>query len=317
MQNLLLDKAIAQLNRVEKGIVRTLLYFDIFSYPLTTDEIIRFHPQQFLQSSDALVALQVLTKKSILFRHDEYYSLNPEIVLVQKRKRGNELAQKSLKTAQKFSALISQFPFVRGIMLSGSISKDFMDEHSDIDYFIITQPGRLWLTRGLLALFKRVFLLNSHKFFCTNYLVDTQSLEIEEKNLYTAMEAATLIPVYGRELCNRFIDLNKWTKDHFPNLSRQRTAFIIEKDLAIKRFFEKVFSGRMGDGIDRWMMKLAILRWKRLYGNSLAQDEFNIAFKSKRNISKNHPRFFQKRILRHFQEKIERFETLNNLNLWV
>ena len=76
---------------------------------------------------------------------------------------------------------ISKFPYVRAILLSGSISKGYMDKDSDVDYFIITQPNRLWVTRLLLMLFKKIFLFNSRKVFCINYFVDSEKLEIEEK----------------------------------------------------------------------------------------------------------------------------------------
>src|SRR5690606_3777846 len=104
--------------------------------------------------------------------------------------RGNLMANKFSDIARKKAKLISQFPFVRGVMASGSLSKGYADEKSDIDFFIITIPNRLWIARTLLVLYKRIFLLNSHKFFCVNYFVDEKHLGIEEKNLFTATELA-------------------------------------------------------------------------------------------------------------------------------
>ncbi len=300
--------------QAEDGVIRTLLYFDVFQYPLTLDEVMKFHPQRH-KKEDIRNAISYLRNKLIVFKHTNFYSLHPDTIFVEKRKTGNELAKKRLQTAKKFSWLISKFPFVRAIMLSGSLSKDYMDSDSDIDYFIITKPGRLWLTRGMLALFKRVFLLNSHKFFCTNYLIDSESLEIEEKNIYTAMETATLIPIYGKDLCERFVTKNQWTKQYFPNVELHRTAFIPEKVSPVKKFFERIFSGTMGEKLDLLFMRLAIQRWKRKFSNLFTAEEFELAFKSKRNVSKNHPRFFQKRIMQLFQEKIETFEVLNDMKL--
>lgn len=304
------------LKQTEAGVIRTLLYFDIFHYPLTQDEVVKFHPRKDTPEH-IQQALAFLRNKLIVFKYDTFYSLHPTPAFVQRRKAGNDLARKRLQTAKKFSGLISKFPFIRAIMLSGSLSKDYMEKDSDIDYFIITEPGRLWLTRGMLALFKRVFLLNSHKFFCTNYLIDSESLEIEEKNIYTAMETATLIPVYGRELYEKFVAKNQWTKQHLPNIEFHRTAFIAEKTSLVKDFFESVFSGTMGEKIDLFFMRLAIQRWKKKFSNSFTADEFELAFKSKRNVSKNHPLFFQKKIINHFQEKIKQFEILNDMKLSI
>ncbi len=298
----------------ETGVIRTILYFDIFRYPLTLDEIMRFHPSQ--EKPEVITnAISHLRNKLIVFKHDNFYSLHPGAVFVQRRKKGNALARKRLQTAKNFSRLISTFPFIRAIMLSGSLSKDYMEKNSDIDYFIITEPGRLWLTRGMLALFKRVFLLNSHKFFCTNYLIDSESLEIEEKNIYTAIETATLVPVYGRDLYAKFVAKNQWTKRHLPNFELHRTAFISEKVIPIKKIFEWIFTGTLGEKLDLLFMRLATKRWKKKFSDSFTPADFELAFKSSRNISKNHPRFFQKKILNHFQEKIDQFEVLNEKKL--
>jgi hypothetical protein len=309
--NALLD---VELRQTEAGVIRTLLYFDIFHYPLTQDEVVKFHPYK--ETTERIQhALAYLRNKLMIFKYDNFYSLHPTEIFVQRRKSGNELAKQRLQTAKRFSGLISKFPFVRAIMLSGSLSKDYMEKNSDIDYFIITEPGRLWLTRGMLALFKRVFLLNSHKFFCTNYLIDTESMEIEEKNIYTAMETTTLIPIYGRVLFEKFVIKNQWTKQHLPNVNLHRTAFIPERPSQVKVFLERLFSGSLGERLDLLFMRLAIKRWKRKFGDSFAPMDFELAFKSRRGVSKNHPRFFQKKILNRFQEKIERFERTNDMKL--
>ncbi|HEU5291855.1 MAG TPA: hypothetical protein VFU05_14495 [Cyclobacteriaceae bacterium] len=301
-------------NQAETGVIRTLLYFDIFHYPLTLEEIIKFHPQKNTREN-IVNAISLLRNKLVVFKLDNFYSLHPNPANAQRRKAGNELAKKRLQTARKFSWLISKFPFVRAIMLSGSLSKDYMEASSDIDYFIITEPGRLWITRGLLGLFKRLFLLNSHKFFCTNYLIDSQSLEIEEKNIYTAMETTTLIPVYGKALYEKFVIKNQWTRNHLPNMDTHRNAFIAEKISFLKNIVEKMLSGSAGEKIDLFFMNLAVNRWKKQFGDSFSSKDFELAFKSKRSVSKNHPRFFQKQILNNYQEKIEQFELLNNIKL--
>lgn len=302
-------------DQVEAGVIRTLLYFDIFHYPLTLEEMIKFHPEKGNRKEDIVNAVSYLRNKLVVFKVDNFYSLHPDRAFVQRRKAGNELAKKSLQTAKKFSWLISKFPFVRAIMISGSLSKDYMEANSDIDYFIITEPGRLWLTRGLLAIFKRLFLLNSHKFFCTNYLIDSQSLEIEEKNIYTAIETTTLIPVYGKELYEKFVTKNQWTKNYLPNMGQHRTAFIAEKPSLLKKVAEKILSGATGEKLDLTFMNFAIKRWKKQFGSSFSSADFDLAFKSRRNVSKNHPRFFQKQILNNYQEKIEAFEMSKNIKL--
>ena len=165
-------------DREEKYFLRALLYFDLFNYPLTADEVakysriaINFFDEQSLEN---------LVQRKIIYRFQNYYSIQNDPELVTRRMKGNALAEKKMKTARKVSWWLASFPFVKAVMLSGSISKGVMDEKSDIDYFIITEAKRLWIVRTAIAIFRRIFLLNSHKNLCTNYFIDTQSLEIDE-----------------------------------------------------------------------------------------------------------------------------------------
>jgi hypothetical protein len=304
----------AAMTDIEKGIIRTLLYFDIFDYPLTAEEIIKFHPSR-IDAGDITRELSLLTQRKLIFKTDTFYSVRPDSALATRRLSGNKLANEIMPTARKYSNLIFNFPFVRAVMLSGSLSKNFMDKGSDIDYFIVTERGRLWLVRGLLALFRRVFLLNSHKFFCTNYFVDVMSLEIEEKNIYTAFETATLIPVCGGELWKQFHSKNNWLKVHLPNHVAPPPVVIAERGQTFKKILEKAFSGRLGEKLDVFIMDRALQRWRKNFSAAFTPAEFDIAFKSRRNVSKGHPRFFQKRVLEYFQRKINDYEVQHQMKL--
>jgi len=126
---------------VEKHFLRALLYFDIFNYPLTAVEVARYSPAIVNFSPDRF--LEDLVSRKMLFRFENFYALQEDPQIALRRLKGNALAEKKMKTAKKFSYLVSLFPFVRAVMLSGSISKGYMDERSDIDYFIVTETNRL------------------------------------------------------------------------------------------------------------------------------------------------------------------------------
>jgi hypothetical protein len=220
-----------------------------------------------------------------------------------------------MRTAKLFSKFISHFPYVRGVLLSGSISKGYMDEKADIDYFIITEPNRLWIARILLALFKKMFLLNSYKFFCINYFISTTELEIEEKNIYTAIELATLIPMYGADVYNDFYEANQWIKTYVPNYPKRDVAKLPTfKKKVIQKVIESLLNRRFGDYVDDKIMKKFIRFDEKRYGE-LDEDTFRLAFKTRRNISKHHPNFFQKRVLESLRKKLEQLELKHNIAL--
>lgn len=300
------------LKNLEKGILRALLYFDIFDYPLTENEIAGFSPIQV--NGELKASLDALVRKKIVYQFEQYYTLHNNSQLVQRRTFGNRLAEKQLKIARKISKYISMFPFVRAVLLSGSISKDYMDEHSDIDYFIITEPRRLWVVRTAMAFFRRVFFMNSRKYFCTNYFIDSENLEISEKNMFTAVEVTTLKPMFGEKYVHNFQTVNKWCDKYLPN-RLPHNGLNDEGFVPIKQTAEKLLSSPIYDRLDRWLMNRSLARWKKKYSHRLTANDFSIAFQSTLSVSRSHPGFYQKKVLSQYELKIREFEHVHCLSL--
>ena len=302
------------LNQQERSILRTLLYFDIFQYPLSESEILRFSPTAL--NADWTASLASLCDQKIVFHIEEFYCLNQNSLLAARRMEGNLLAGKKLITARKFVYWMSLLPFVRSIMLSGSISKGYMDPNSDIDYFIITSAGRLWIVRTAMALFRRVFLFNSHKYFCTNYFIDEANTEITEKNIFTAVETTTLKPMFGKSLIHQFQLSNQWCLQFLPNCHTQNDPSEDPKNF-LKRLGEKMLPSSWWDALDVWLMKKSIAYWESRYHPLLDDHDFSIAFQSTRQVSRSHPEFYQKKVLLQYEEKINAFEIQHGVSLQV
>ena len=303
-----------EIPELSKSILHTLLYYDIFSYPLTPDEVYTGLNTNHVSSGDVKRELDKLCNGGLVFSKKEFYMLKNDEQLISKRLKGNLLAEKKLHTAFRMSGIISGFPFVRSILLSGSISKGYMEYDSDIDFFIITHPNRVWLTKLLLMLFKKIFLLNSKKNFCVNYFIDADKLEIDEKNIFTAMELTTLIPTYGPMLYDKLYNKNIWIKDFYPNFPKRNPAVKNKKTGIIKTTLEKLFGGKFGDKLDDYSMAFFKKYIERKYKN-FNPDELSLAFKMTKKESKHHPKFFQKRVLEELRGKIKSFEEKHNLSL--
>jgi predicted nucleotidyltransferase len=296
------------LTPLRSSIIRTLAYYDIFSYPLTATEIYYNLGSNHTNLDEIKNELKNLSSYNIIYSKEEFFQLTDDEKYILRRKKGNELAKRRLKTAKKVSDLISRFPFIRGILLSGSISKGFMEEDSDIDYFIITYPNRVWFSRLILMLFKKLFLFNSKKIFCINYFVDSEKLEIEEKNIFTATEIVTLLPTYGKKIYDEFYEKNYWVKEFYPNYPKRETGNVIDrKDGIVKNFLEKILSKNIGDKIDDFAMSV-FEKFNRIKYKNYGNEEFKIAFKSSKKESKHHPKFFQRRVLEEFNRKLELLE---------
>ncbi|MEQ9414668.1 MAG: hypothetical protein RIF39_12605, partial [Cyclobacteriaceae bacterium] len=217
--------------------------------------------------------------------------------------------------AHKQAALIQKFPFVKSVMASGSLSKGYMDDTCDLDFFIITQPKRLWIARTLLVLYKRIFLANSHKYFCVNYFIDENSLEIEEKNLYTAIELSTLIPLTGLDYHEKLMQANQWTVNYLPNSNNTEAIGIGNSPYSpVKKTLEGIINIIFPQSMNSFLMKLTLSRWKKLYAEKYERDDFQIAFKTKPNVSKNHPNYYQKKVMDRYHEKWDEFSNRFQLN---
>jgi hypothetical protein len=301
------------LSTVQEAIIKTLLYYDIFNYPLTSSEVFRFCQLKETQA-EVDIALHELVHEGHLFKFDELYSIQNDYGLIQRRLSGNDAALKMLPVAQRQAKLIASFPFVRGVMASGSLSKGYIDDESDLDFFVVTEPGRLWIARTLLVMYKRIILGNSHKRFCINYFIDSAHLAIEEKNLFTATELATVIPLFSYSLYTELHHHNIWLKKFFPNYeSRSRETEVLPERKVVTKILE-LFLQPFAYPLERLTMAMTFNRWKRLYGSYQSED-FKIAFKTTKHVSKNHPRHFQKKVMERYHEKLIQFSNASGIAL--
>lgn len=292
--------------------LKTILYFSIFRHPLKIEEIHSY--TNYIDTAETTKELEFLIEKKILQKIDEFYVFGNDLESITKRLKGNLLAKNALIKASKRARLISKFPYVEAVAVSGSLSKGYHDENSDIDFFVITKTTRLWVCRTLLMLYKKIFLLNSRKCFCINYFISYSNLEIEEKNRFTATELKTLIPMEGKEIFKEFYNQNLWVNDYFskfePNLSHVQNS---EKPLFTKTI-ESILNNPVGGFVDLSFKKITMAKWKSKFKNLEAED-FKIALKSTQNISKHHPLNFQKKVILALNEKYKEFQKTHNIEL--
>ena len=295
-------------------LLKPLLYFSLFQHPLTEEEIYDF--SEAASKEQIKTELEDLVKEGIIFKIDDFYLFENDKSLVKRRLSGNQMAKDIQKKADSVSKLISKFPYVEGVGISGSLSKGYFDDDGDIDFFIITSPNRLWIARTFLILYKKVFLLNSKKYFCVNYFISTNSLEIDEKNRFTATELTTMLPMYGNGSFHSFYEQNKWVNSFLPNktvtegLSKLNP---VEKPLFTKAT-EGILNTKIGDWLDSFFLKVTYKKWKIKF-DKLEEKHFNIALKSTKGVSKHHPLNFQRKVLERLNGKYEELKEKHNIHL--
>lgn len=192
-----------------------LHYFAFFKHALSLEELERYSPLA-LSRTQIRQRLQRLEQEGQIVGHASYYALEAEHL---KRRLDHEQRNwRNLARAKKVGRFIGAFPFVRGVYISGSLSKlGFSGADEDYDFFIITRAGRLWTARFFLILFKKTLLFNSKRFFCLNLFRSEADLSFKQPNRYVATELASLVPVVSKGTNGKLWQANTWLAEYFPN----------------------------------------------------------------------------------------------------
>ena len=138
--------------RLSDSVLRVIAYFDVFSYPLTLSEIFEYCDIAAVNLSAFEHTLARLVMNKTIRKLDQFYFLGDESCIHQ-RIAANNYSDYLLEKSKNYIRLMASFPFVRGIFISGSLSKRNAGPDADVDYFIITAENRLWICRTLLVLF--------------------------------------------------------------------------------------------------------------------------------------------------------------------
>lgn len=287
-----------------KSILSTFAYFDIFSHPLTAEEVHSF-ANCTCTKNEIEEALNELANREVLFKCGKFYATNSVETLVAKRLKANAVAEKQIASAERIAKFLSHIPFVKGVALSGSLSKKIATEKSDFDFFIITSKNRLWISKLLFSFVtKTAGLLGKGKYFCLNYLIDETYLEVEEKNIFTATEIVTLLPLYGKKIFTDFFSKNEWTLNCYPAKFTDLTAQEIKRSFA-KRFSEWLLNIFGGNSLNNFLMRFFSKRWKKmLQQNKFMESGFQFgAMKVSKSFCRPYPEHFQKKILHIYQQR--------------
>ncbi len=248
---------------VAAAILRTINYADLFDYALTPEEVFRFLIGVSATRTDVDAALDDHSRlNGNISRQAGFLTLPYRDQLVSARLRLRAAAQRQLPRARLWARVLACFPFVRMIALTGGLAMENARDN-DIDYFIVTLPGRLWLVRGMaVALVRLARLSGDH--LCPNFLLDENALALHDQNIYTAHEIVQMIPLYGYEIFCRMRTLNHWTETFLPNANGIHSLGK-EKPLNrfgawLKRVAERALGGTLGNRIERWEMQRKIAK---------------------------------------------------------
>jgi len=270
------------LNFLEKSIIATLCYYDIFDYPLTGLEVFKFlinplyvvgqidniyqielEPIKDISLGGVLEALEGEKIKKLVSQKNGFYFLKGRNNLVKQRIERQKIAAERWKKVVRVLKFIQGVPFVKMIAVCNSLAIDNSKEEADIDFFIIVRRKRIWLARFLITFL--VWLMGEwrHKqkisnriclsFYVSEEFLSLKSISIKPYDIYLANWIYQLQPVFCQEkIYEDFILANQWVKDYLLNFGLLKNhhypAFKQSGFFALlKKFLEKILSRFLGD----------------------------------------------------------------------
>jgi len=258
---------------LERAILQTVAYADVFDYPLAADEIHRY----LVGLSASRAAVRALLNNGnlprALSRSGRYFSLCGRESAFETRKARAASASDYWRQAVRYGRRMSNLPFVRMVAVTGGLAMDNMSD-GDIDYLVITEPGRLWLCRAMIVGLVKVAAIKGTE-LCPNYFLSERALVLDERNLFTAHEVTQMVPLAGMPTYQRMRDLNRWTDVFLPNASGapRRIAAAEPKSQRARRVVERTLKSRVCTPLERWEMSRKI-RKLGTRGNGHAEAAF-------------------------------------------
>lgn len=234
---------------LRKEVLSVFIYFDYFKHPLTGEEVWKYCKTA-ASKQEVQSCLDDLLEDGTLVHSAPYYALEGCELNIATRADFVPLNDKMLRRARWMVSFMKYIPYVRGIAISGSLSKLGARDDSDIDYFIITAKNRVWFVKAVAILIKKTLFLNSHKYLCVNYLLAENNLVLDKKNRFQATEAITLMPLFGKNVLRKFYSENQWVFDFFPNVSIEEKVGAEPSEIRKGRFIERLFNGGLGNWLE-------------------------------------------------------------------
>jgi hypothetical protein len=256
-------------NALELAILRTLAYADVFDYPLRPAEVHRYLVGVPASREDVNQAMRA---GSLLRNHATqvygYYTLRGREELVYRRWLRERVSMELWPRAAHYGRLMAGLPFVRMVAVTGALAMNNVAGRVDLDYLIVTEPGRLWLCRSLVILLVRWAGLRG-MVICPNYFISENALSISTRNLYTAHELTQMVPLSGLQVYRRMREANRWAQEYLPNALGPPNPFqAIQVDevgetVPLTKMAETILRTPLGSRLECWEMERKIRKFSR------------------------------------------------------
>jgi len=269
---------------LQRSILASLSYFDVFDYPLKVDELWRWlyvleppDRKEILgvSADDIDRALSSVEMQSFTERVGQYIVLRGRrqvIALREQRYRDN---QRKWQRAFLAAKVIRFLPFVQFVAVVNTLAIDNARPESDIDFLIVVRQGRMWLTRFLVTVAVQALGIRRHGLriadrICLSFYMSDSNLNLKPLRLsgqtdtYLTYWATQIVPLFDRGgLYRRFVNDNLWLTQRLPHgfqMDRAPTFSASRIVRLVRSVPEHLLSGQFGQVIESFLRSLQV-RW--------------------------------------------------------
>lgn len=251
---------------LESAILSTIAYADIFDYPLTFEELHRYLIGRMVPPDQlhAVMSGGDFARNHISRVHG-FYTLPGRENIVRIRKQRAKFSAHQWSRANSYGQLIAGLPYVRMVAVTGALAMDNARPGDDIDYLIVTAPGRLWLCRAIIIGLVRWADKRGER-ICPNYFLSERGLVFMQHSLYTAHELVQMIPLAGQRVYKRIRQLNTWALGFLPNAEGQPpglyASWVAQKHQQLSKLAESALNSALGSWFEQWEMNRKVQKFQ-------------------------------------------------------
>ncbi len=262
-----------------ESITKTLVYFSQFGYPLTKEELFAYlwQPPR-VGFEEFLHFLSIQDKEKIQEKYSYLFKAG-NADFAENRRRAALFAEQKMKIALRAAKKIRSIPFLQSIFVCNSVGLGVAKEESDIDFFIITAPRRIWLVRFFSNIILRLYGMRTYgkrikNKICLSFYVDNNNLNLRslcsvDQDIHFMYWINQMIPIYdSNDNYRRFLSANDWALKYLPNVTRLSQSDYLFRINNVKisglwkRIWEKMWHGAYGDLLEKQAKGIQSQRFK-------------------------------------------------------
>ena len=222
-------------------------FFDMFDYPLTLNEI-WLNLSVKCKLSEVMAVLENTAWKFPLppfikggkIEHENgFYFLAGRGAIIEERFKRYNFTGRKFKRARLVAKIFRFIPWIKMIAIGNLLGAHNLKDDSDIDFFIIAEDKKIWLTRFFCAGAAKILGLrprenNSRDKICLSFYVSETAVDLEglmltplnppfargaeSEDIYFTYWLAGLTPVYDAGgIYEKLIKANQWLCASLPN----------------------------------------------------------------------------------------------------